>query len=108
MHPTEVKNAVELADQMIGWHHLVEIKGIKELALPVLPPSHHPPLPPMTDSSIKRNHGATIVSMGLLQQNRGKSGLDLLTLMISAFDAVDDTHAAGIDVPKGGCVEANH
>jgi hypothetical protein len=36
VHPTEVENAVDLADQVVGWHHLVEIKGIKELALSVM------------------------------------------------------------------------
>jgi hypothetical protein len=32
---------------MIGWHHLVEIKRIKELALSAFPPPHHEPLPLM-------------------------------------------------------------
>jgi hypothetical protein len=59
---------------MIGRNHLVEIKGIKELALSVFPPSHHATLPPMIDSSIKRNHGSSIVSMGVLQHNPNKTG----------------------------------
>jgi hypothetical protein len=45
----------DLARQVIGWHHLVEIKGIKELALPAFPPTHHEPLPLMPVSKL-RNH----------------------------------------------------
>src|ERR1700720_3010441 len=61
---------------MIWWHHLVEIKRIKELALSTLLPPHHRPLPRIA-TSIRRNHGSSIVSMRvlqLLQHNRGKSG----------------------------------
>jgi hypothetical protein len=36
---------------MIGWHDLVEIKRIKELALSAVPPTHHEPLPPMPVSN---------------------------------------------------------
>jgi hypothetical protein len=35
----------DLADQVVGWHHLVEIKGIEQLTLPAFPPTHHAPLP---------------------------------------------------------------
>ena len=48
---TEIKNAVDLAHQMVDWHHLVEFKGIKELALSAFPPTHHEPLPPMPSQS---------------------------------------------------------
>src|SRR5712671_5920942 len=41
---------------MIGRHHFVKIKGIKELALSVFPPTHHAPLPPIPVS----NHGITV------------------------------------------------
>ena len=43
--------AVDLADQMIGRHHLVEIKRIEELALSIFPPPHHAPLPLMPSST---------------------------------------------------------
>src|SRR5436190_5862415 len=75
MHPAEVEKAINLPNQMIGRNHRVEIKGIKELTLSVFPLPHHAPLPPMIDSSIKRNHGSASVSMGVLQHNRGRSGL---------------------------------
>src|ERR1700720_3523581 len=61
---------------MIWWHHLVEIKRIKELALSTLLPPHHRPLPRIA-TSIRRNHGSSIVSMRVLQvlqHNRGNSG----------------------------------
>jgi hypothetical protein len=51
VHPAEIQNGVDLADQMIGRYHLVENKRIEELALSVLPPSHHRPLPLMIDST---------------------------------------------------------
>src|SRR6202040_58985 len=51
---------------MIWWHHLVEIKRIKELALSTLLPPHHRPLPRIA-TSIRRNHGSSIVSMRVLQ-----------------------------------------
>src|SRR6202043_2481305 len=60
------KNGVDLADQMIRWHHLVEIKGIKELALSGFPSPHHAPLPLMLVSN-QRNHGSRVVSTGVLQ-----------------------------------------
>src|SRR5262249_32569284 len=54
-------------------HHLVEIKRIKELTLPVFPSTHHAPLPQM--SALKeRNHGSRVVSIGVLQHNRRQSG----------------------------------
>src|SRR4029450_11332801 len=43
VHPTEVKNRVDLSDQMVGWNDLVEIKRIQELDLHILPRSHHSP-----------------------------------------------------------------
>ena len=51
VHPTEIEHRVDLADQMIRRHHLVEIERIKELALSILPPSHHRRLPLMTPQS---------------------------------------------------------
>ncbi len=33
VHPTQIENAIDLADQMVRWHHLVEIKRIEELDL---------------------------------------------------------------------------
>ena len=37
VHPTQIQNTVDLAHQMVDWHHLVELKGIKEMALPSFP-----------------------------------------------------------------------
>src|SRR5580704_19161796 len=51
VNPIKVQNTVDLAYQMIGWHHLVEFKGIKELALSAFPPTHHETLPQMPVSS---------------------------------------------------------
>ena len=45
VHPTQVENAVDLSNQMIWRHHLVQIKRIKELTLSAFPPTHHEPLP---------------------------------------------------------------
>ena len=39
VHPSKVENAVNLADQMIAWHYLVEIEGIKNWPCP---PSRRP------------------------------------------------------------------
>ena len=68
VHPTQIENGVDLADQVVGGHDFVEIKRIEELPLSVLPPTHHLPLPPMPVSN-QRNHGSRVVSMGVLQQN---------------------------------------
>jgi hypothetical protein len=39
VHPTQVKQTIDLPYQVIRWHHPVEIKGVKELALTAfLPP----------------------------------------------------------------------
>ena len=51
VHPTQVENAINLADQMVRWHHLVEIKRIEELDLTIVPPTHHAPLPLMPVSN---------------------------------------------------------
>ena len=45
VHPIKIEHAIDLPDQMIGRYHLVEIERIKELALPLLSPPHHRPLP---------------------------------------------------------------
>ena len=45
VHPIKIEHAIDLPDQMIGRYHLVEIECIKELALPLLSPPHHRPLP---------------------------------------------------------------
>jgi hypothetical protein len=50
---------------MSWWHYLVEIKRVKELALPTFLPPHHGPLPRITSHS--RNHGSTIASTRVLQ-----------------------------------------
>ncbi|MEA2919217.1 MAG: hypothetical protein QOJ15_11298 [Bradyrhizobium sp.] len=58
---------------MVRWHHLIEIKGIKELTLSISSTPHHASLPSI-NQSIERNHGLKIVSMGVLQQNPLGSG----------------------------------
>src|SRR6516165_9158319 len=45
VHPSQVEKPVDLSNQMICRHHLVQIKRIKELTLPAFPPTHHEPLP---------------------------------------------------------------
>ncbi len=45
MHPLKIENAVNLPDQMIGRHHLVEIERVEELTSVALSPPHHRPLP---------------------------------------------------------------
>jgi hypothetical protein len=55
---------------MIGRHHLVQFKGIKELALSAFPPTHHEPLPPMpsqpTESSFaSRLNGSFATQSGV-------------------------------------------
>src|SRR5262249_55033741 len=54
-------------------HHLIEIKGIKELTLSISSTPHHATLPPI-NHSIERNHGSQIVSMRVLQQNQREGG----------------------------------
>jgi hypothetical protein len=46
MHPTQIKNGIDLTHQMVRWNDFVEIKRIQELDLIILPPTHHasPPL----------------------------------------------------------------
>lgn len=39
VHPTQVQKTVDLPYQVINRHHLVEIKGVKELALIALLPT---------------------------------------------------------------------
>lgn len=45
MYPAQIKQAIDLPDQMIGWNDLVEIKRIEKLSLSILPPPHHALLP---------------------------------------------------------------
>jgi len=71
VHPTQIENGVDLAHQMVWWHHLIEIKGIKELTLSISSTPHHVASLPPINHSIERNHGSQIASMGVLQQNRG-------------------------------------
>src|SRR3954467_2389430 len=74
VHPTQIEHGVDLPDQMIGGHDLVELKGVEKLALSLLSAPHHGPLPSMTES-IQRNHGSPIASIGVLQQNRPAAGI---------------------------------
>src|ERR1700746_4086504 len=51
VHPTQIDHALDLPDQMIRRHYLVEIKCVKELPLSTLLPPHHAPLPGITSQS---------------------------------------------------------
>ena len=62
VHPTQIENVIDLAYHMVRRHHLIEIKGIKELTLAFSSTPHHASLPPI-NHSIERNHGSQIVSM---------------------------------------------
>src|SRR5918995_2859777 len=72
VYPTQIENTVNLANQMIGWDYLVEIKRIEKLDLTTLPPTHHAPLPLMPVSN-QRNHGSRFASNGVLQHNPPKA-----------------------------------
>jgi hypothetical protein len=69
MHPTQIENPVDLPDQMVGRHDLVEIKRIKELTLSAFPTPHHLQNSAMIDPS-SRNHGSPKETIGLLQHNQ--------------------------------------
>src|SRR3974390_480176 len=45
VHPSQVEKLIDLSNQMIWRHYLVQIKRIKELTLSAFPPTHHEPLP---------------------------------------------------------------
>src|SRR6185437_10456287 len=51
VHPIKIKDPVDLPDQMIRRHQLVEIERVEELTLSALSPSHHRPLPRITSRS---------------------------------------------------------
>ena len=70
VHPIKIGNAVDLPDQMIRRHPLVEIERVEELTLSALSPSHHATAP-ANRSPDPRNHGSTAVSTRVLQHNRG-------------------------------------
>jgi hypothetical protein len=70
--PIQTENAVNLPDQMIRRHHLVEIERVKELTLSALSPPHHQPLP-ANRSADPRNQGSTAVSTRVLQHYRPKA-----------------------------------
>ena len=65
-------NAVDLPNQMISRHRLVEIERVEELTLSALSPPHHRPLPAnrIPDS---RNHGSTAVSTITRRKQRKRS-----------------------------------
>src|SRR5262249_27747723 len=69
MNPAQIKNGIDLTDQMAGWNDLVEIKPIQELDLTILPPTHHAS-PPLISASNQRNHGSRFASNRVLQHNR--------------------------------------
>src|SRR6201988_1963992 len=71
VHPIKIENAVDLPNQMIGRHRLVEIERVEELTLSALSPPHHRPLP-ANRSPDSRNHGSTAVSTRVLQHNQSE------------------------------------
>src|SRR5258707_10492254 len=73
VNPAQLEHRIDLPDQMIRRHHLVEIKRVKELALSTLSPPHHGLLPRIT-VSVRRNHGSSGVSTRVLQHNPPQSG----------------------------------
>src|SRR4029079_14402765 len=75
VHPIKIENAVDLSNQMIGRHRLVEIERVEELTLPALSPPHHRPLP-ANRSPDQRNHGSTAVSTRVLQHNRSEADMN--------------------------------
>ena len=75
VHSTEVENAVDLPDQMVGRHYLVEIKRVKESTLSAFPPTHHEPLP-LIHVSIQWNHRSRVLSIEVLQHTPTLCGLN--------------------------------
>src|SRR5580692_3543031 len=71
---------------MIGRHYLLEIKRVKELALPTLLPPHHGSLPRFV-VSFRRNHGSSPVSTRVLQHIRARSRLQPNCLFRSAINS---------------------
>src|SRR5262249_60210754 len=72
VYPVQVEHGVDLSNQMIWRNYLVQIKRIKELTLPDFPPTHHEPPPRIIPH--RRNHGSSIVSTRVLQQNPSNTG----------------------------------
>jgi hypothetical protein len=57
---------------MIGWHHLVEIKRIKELALSAFPPTHREPL--LSGQFVGRFWSSSVSELALVAHQRAPSG----------------------------------
>ena len=57
MHPIKIENAVDLPDQMIRRHHVVEIDHVEELTLSALSP---PPSSTASRQSQFLIHGITV------------------------------------------------
>src|SRR5271166_5685405 len=72
VNPIKIENPVDLHNQMIGRHRLVEIERVEELTLSALSPPHHRPLP-ANRSPDQRNHGSTAVSTRVLQHNPSRA-----------------------------------
>src|SRR5262249_38537893 len=65
VYPAQIEHGIDLPDQMIRGHYLVEIERVKELTLPTLSPTHHRPLPRIAPGSTE--HGSSVVSTSVLQ-----------------------------------------
>ena len=70
--PIKIEHAVDLPDQMIRRHHLVEIERVEKLTLSALSPPHHRKLPANRNPD-PRNHGSAAASTRVLQHNRSKA-----------------------------------
>src|SRR6516164_3579979 len=85
VHPTQIENGIDLSNQMIWRHYLVQIKRIKELTLPDFPPPHHEP--PPSESPLQATESRA--SDSLNESFATESGLKRTfnqTLAKSAFD----------------------
>jgi hypothetical protein len=85
VHPTQIEHGIDLPNQMIRRHYLVQIKRIKELTLPDFPPPHHEPPPS------ESHHSDGITEPTSLQQTSAtKSALSGLV------DAIDQCPLCGV------------
>jgi uncharacterized protein YbgA (DUF1722 family) len=55
VHPIKIEDAIDLSNQVIRRHHLIEIKRVEKLTLSALSPPHHRSLPSRIATQ-QRNH----------------------------------------------------
>src|SRR6185437_3209450 len=77
VHPIKIKDPVDLPDQMIRRHQLVEIERVEELTLSALSPSHHRPLPRITsrstESRLKRRLNKSFATQSGISRHRAET-----------------------------------